>query len=263
MTGDDDVVRVGFRYPGGDGANSTFGNQLDADGGARIYPLEVEDQLRQIFNGVNVVVRRRADERDAGLRVAQTGDQLGDLVAGELATFAGLGALGDLDFDLLGMGEIFGGDSKAGGRHLLHLVIQDRRSSGIVRVGGRIFPALAGIRAGAELVHGLGDGLVRLRAQRAQRHGGSDEAAHDGRSGFHLVQRQRGRGGTDLQQVAQHGGLVLDRQGAEGVPGLNGRSGRLQPHRGRVPVTTCRAFTVCGCQPCGSARSSLRKRTQP
>ena len=134
MTGDDDVVRVGLGNTGGDGANAAFGNQLDADGSARIYPLEVEDQLRQIFDGVNVVVRWRTDERDAGLRMAQAGDQLGDFVAGELATFAGLGALGDFDFDLLGMGEVFGGDSETGGGHLLHLVIQDGRSSGILRV---------------------------------------------------------------------------------------------------------------------------------
>ena len=147
MTRDHDVVRVGLRDPGGDGADAALGNQLDADGGARIDPLEIEDQLRQIFNGVNVVVRRRADERDAGLRVAQAGDQLGDLVAGKLAAFAGLGSLGDLDLDLLGVGEIFGGDAKAGGSHLLHLVIEDRGSSGIGRVDGRIFPALAGIGA--------------------------------------------------------------------------------------------------------------------
>ncbi len=223
MTRDDDVVRVGLGYASGDGANAAFGNQLDADGSARIYPLEVEDQLRQIFDGVNVVVRWRTDERDAGLRVAQAGDQLGDLVAGELAAFAGLGALGDFDFDLLGMGEVFGGDAEAGGGHLLHLVVQDRGSAGIVRVDHRVFPALAGIGAASEPVHGFGDGLVRFRAQRAERHGGSDEAAHNGGSGLHLVKGQRSCGGTDLQQVAQHGGLALDGQGAEGIPGLNGR----------------------------------------
>ena len=263
VTGDHDVVRVGLRHPSGYGANAALGDQLDADGGARIHPLEVEDQLGQIFNGVNVMVRRRADERDPGLGVAQTRDQLGDLMAGELAAFARLGALGDLDLDLLGVGEVLGGDAKAGGSHLLHLVIEDRRSPGISRVGRRIFPALAGIGASAELVHRLGDGLVRLRAERAQRHGGSNEAAHDGGGAFHLVQRQRGGGGTDLQQVAQHRGLVLDRLGAEGGPGLAGQH-RPPPAAPRaVPVTICRARTVCGCQPCGSACSSLRKRTQP
>ena len=223
MTRDDNVVRVGFGYSGGNGANAAFGNQLDANGSARIYPLEVEDQLRQIFDGVNVVVRWRTDERDAGLGVAQTGDQLGDLVTGELTTFAGLGALGDFDFDFLGMGEVFGGDPEASGRHLLHLVIQDGRSAGIVRVDNRVFPALAGIGAASEPVHGFGDGLVGFRTQRAERHGGSNEAAHDGGCGFHLVEGQRSRGGPDLQQVAQHGGLALDGQGAEGIPGLDGR----------------------------------------
>ena len=177
MTRDHDVVRVGLRHPGGDGAHSALRNQLDADGGARIHALQVEDQLSQIFNGIDVMVRRRADKRNAGLRMAQTGDQLRNLVAGKLAAFAGLRSLGDLDLDLLGVGQIFGGDSKARGGHLLHLVIKDRGSTGIGRVCSRIFSALAGIGAAAELVHGLGDGLVRFRAQRAQRHRGSDEAA--------------------------------------------------------------------------------------
>ena len=38
------------------------------------------------------MVRRRRDELHAGLGVAQASDELGDLVAGELAAFAGLGA---------------------------------------------------------------------------------------------------------------------------------------------------------------------------
>src|SRR5580693_877074 len=37
-------------------------------------------------------------------------------------------------------------------------------------VVGRVFSSFASIGASAELVHGLGDGLVRLGAQRAQRH---------------------------------------------------------------------------------------------
>src|ERR1700761_8167545 len=119
MPCNDDVIRVGFGHASGNSANAAFGNQLDANGSARIYPLEVEDQLGQIFDGVNVVVGWWTDERDAGLRVAQTSNQLGDLVTWELAAFAGLGALGDLDFDFLGMGEVFGGDPEASRRHLL------------------------------------------------------------------------------------------------------------------------------------------------
>jgi hypothetical protein len=74
VAGDDNVVGIGFRYAGRHRANSTFGYQLNADGGTRVYPLEVENELSKILNGVNVVVGRRADERNARLSMAQTGD---------------------------------------------------------------------------------------------------------------------------------------------------------------------------------------------
>src|SRR5271157_2936890 len=99
MAGNDDVVGVGLGDAGGYGAYSALGDELDADGGLGIDTLEVIDQLGQIFYGVDVVVRRRRDELDAGLGVAQARDQLGDLVAGELAAFSRLGTLGDFDFD--------------------------------------------------------------------------------------------------------------------------------------------------------------------
>ena len=63
---------------------------------------QVEDQLREILDRVDVVVRRRRDQRDAGLRVAQPRDLLGHLVRRELAALAGLRALRDLDLQLVG-----------------------------------------------------------------------------------------------------------------------------------------------------------------
>jgi hypothetical protein len=43
-------------------------------------------------------MRRRRDQADAGRRMAHAGDGV-DLVAGQLAAFAGLGALRHLDLD--------------------------------------------------------------------------------------------------------------------------------------------------------------------
>ena len=65
--------------------------------------FEILDELREIFDGIDVVVRGRRYELHAGLRMAQACNQFRDLVAGKLATFAGLGALGDLDFEFLGV----------------------------------------------------------------------------------------------------------------------------------------------------------------
>ena len=70
---------------------------------SRIDLLEVVDQLRQILDGVDVVMRRRRDQRDARRGVAQSAMSSVTLKPGKLAAFAGLGALRDLDLDLAAM----------------------------------------------------------------------------------------------------------------------------------------------------------------
>ena len=62
--------------------------------------LEVVDQLRQVLDGVDVVVRRRRNQLDARRRVPHPADVLVDLVAGQLTALAGLGALGHLDLQV-------------------------------------------------------------------------------------------------------------------------------------------------------------------
>ena len=226
VAGNDDVVGVGLGDAGGYGADAELGDQLDADRGARIDALEVVDELRQIFDGVDVVVRRRADELHAGLRVAQARDQLRDFVAGKLAAFAGLRALGDLDLELFGVHQVFGGDAEAAGGHLLDLVVEqvrrdvaaDQVDVDVGLVDGGIFAALAGVRARAEHVHGRGDGLVRLGAQRSERHRAGDESPVRCSAGSTCSSGQRLRGSADFQQIAQHGGLFLRGLGGEGMP---------------------------------------------
>jgi hypothetical protein len=53
--------------------------EMEAD---RIGVLQVMDQLRQIFDRVDVVVRRRRNQADARHRVTQEADVLGHLVPG-------------------------------------------------------------------------------------------------------------------------------------------------------------------------------------
>ena len=65
------------------------------------------------------MVRRRRDQRDAGLGVAEARDLVGHLVARELAALARLRALGDLDLELVGEGEVLRRDAEAAGCDLL------------------------------------------------------------------------------------------------------------------------------------------------
>ena len=98
---------------------------------ARIDVLQIEDELLQVLDRIDVVVRRRRDQADALRRMAHLGDDRVDLVAGQLAAFAGLGALRHLDLHHVGIDEIFRGHAEAARGDLL-----DRRAHRIA-VGQR------------------------------------------------------------------------------------------------------------------------------
>ena len=117
--GDGDVVGARLGDAGGDRADADFGDELHRYVAGRIGVLQVEDELRQVLDRIDVVVRRRRDQADAGRRMAHLGDGLVDLVAGQLAAFAGLGALRHLDLHHVRVDEILGGDAEASRGHLL------------------------------------------------------------------------------------------------------------------------------------------------
>ena len=58
-SGDGDVIGVCLGDAGGDGANTDFCNQFDADIGLWIDVFQVMNQLRQVFDGINIMVWRR------------------------------------------------------------------------------------------------------------------------------------------------------------------------------------------------------------
>ena len=221
--GDHHVIGLGLGDAGGDGADADFGDQLDRYRGLRVGVLQVVDQLRQILDRVDVVVRRRRNELHARHRVAQEADVLGHLVAGQLAAFAGLGTLRHLDLDLVGVGQVLGGDAETARGHLL-----DRRAQrvaflerqvafdarGADQLGEllaaldrleahRIFAAFAGVRPAADAVHGDRQRGVRLGGNRAERHGAGGEALDDFLGRFDFLERHRLTGRLDLEQAAQ------------------------------------------------------------
>ena len=198
MAADQDDIGVRLGDASGDGTDAGLGDQLHADARARVDLLEIVDQLGQVLDRIDVVVRRRADELHAGLGVAQPGDDAVHLVARQLPPLTWLRALRHLDLDLFAVGEVLGTDPEPARGHLFDLAVLRRIEA------HRILAALARIGFAADCVHRLGERLVRLRADRPERHRRGGEADADIFDRLDLLDRDRPVATRDeLEQVVQ------------------------------------------------------------
>ena len=123
VAGDQHDVCFRLADSGRNGADSDLGDELDVHARRRVGVLEIVDQLLEILDRVDVVVRRRADQADARRRVPGLGDPRIHLVTGELAALTGLGTLGHLDLQVVGVRQVLGRDTEAPRGNLL-----DRRA---------------------------------------------------------------------------------------------------------------------------------------
>ena len=191
VSADEDHVGLTLGHAGRDGAHAHLGHQLDVDAGPVVGALEVVDQLRQVLNGIDVVMRRRRDEPHAGGGLPHARDLFEDLVARQLSAFPGLRALGHLDLQVRGVDQVIARHAEAARGHLLDgavppvtVVVR------VVTVG--VFAPLARIAPAADAVHGDGQGLVGFLADGAVGHGAGGEALDDLRGRFHLLDGHRG-----------------------------------------------------------------------
>ena len=230
VAGDGDVVGLGLGNTRCHRAHAHFRHQLHRNGSAVVGVLQVMDELGNVLDGIDVVVRRRRDESHARHRAAQPRDVVADLVAGQLPALARLGALRHLDLDLVGRGQVFGGDAKAPGCHLLdaraqrvaslqgivglhHILAQHAGQCGtgpdgnalqILSVAHRVFTALARVGFATDAIHGHRQRGMRLGGDGTQRHRPRGEALDDLGGRFHLVQRDGPFGvEAELEESAQ------------------------------------------------------------
>jgi hypothetical protein len=198
----DDQIGIGLRDAGRDGADAALRDELYRNRRGRIDICEIVNELLQILDRVDVVVRRRRDERHARRRAPGAGDVLVHLVPGELPTLSRLGALRDLDLQLVRVDEIFGRHAETPRRDLL-----DRaRLLGVE--ADAVLAALTGVAPAAEAIHGDRERLVRFLAQRPEGHGARNEALDDLLLGFNLVERN-GRRLHEVEQSAKRVARVL------------------------------------------------------
>ncbi|MNN05097.1 hypothetical protein D3C81_1178480 [compost metagenome] len=188
VTADQNDIGTSFGHAGGDGSDTGFRDQLHIDAGPWISILQIIDQLRQVFDRIDVMVRRRRDQADTRRRSAHFRHPRIHLAAWQLAAFARLSPLGHFDLDFVGIHQIVGRNAKAPRSNLL-----DRATAQIAvrvrHIARGIFAAFAGVALPADPVHRNRDRLVRFLTDRTKGHGPCLETAHDRCRRFHFFQR--------------------------------------------------------------------------
>ena len=221
VAADQDLVGGTLGHTGGDGADAGLADQLDRHACAGVGVLKVKDQLCQVLDRVNIVVRRRRDQTDTGRGLTDLGDPGVDLLAGQVTALTRLGALGHLDLNLEGAAQVAARHAKARACHLL--------DGGVLGVtvsqrglATRILAALARVGTAMQAVHGDGHALMGFLADGAVRHGTGVKAADDAERGLHLVECHRSAAaGIKVQQVAQtHGTAGAVQAGAVLLKGI-------------------------------------------
>eukprot|EP00955_Chlamydomonas_euryale_P046641 353460-Chlamydomonas_euryale.AAC.20 len=204
-----------------DDADAGLCDELDRDLGGLVYLVQVVDELREVLDRVDIVVRRRRDERHARLGTAQRRDVWRDLGPRQLATLPGLGALRHLDLKLVRVDQELRRHAKAARSDLLDLgcgnvaVLKALEISHSARLAvavdvaelapaDRVLAALARVGLAADAVDRDCDRLVRLARDRAQRHAAGAEARHNIGRGLHLIDADRALVRLELQAVTQH-----------------------------------------------------------
>jgi len=197
VTADQNHVRSALRHARCDRADADRGDELDVDFRARICVFQVENQFGQVLDRINIVMRRRRNQADAGRRTATFRDPRIHFFPRQLAAFARLGALCDFDLDFVGIHEIMNRDAEAAGRNLF-----DRASPFVFEPFG-VFPAFTGIAFAADPVHGDGEAFMRFLADRSERHAAGFKTPTNRLDRFDFLDRHRIAYLPEFEQAAQ------------------------------------------------------------
>ncbi len=203
MARNQNLVSSALSYTGGNGAYARLGAQLDRNARARVGVLEVKNQLSQVLNGVNIVVRRRRNKANTRRGLTHLSNPGVDLLTRQMTTLARLGALSHLDLNLNCRAQVAACYTKAARSNLLNGGVLGI-TVGQRRLAAGILAALTGVGTTVQTVHGNGHALVRLATNGAKAHGARVKATYDVARALHLVQSHgRATRSVKVEQIAQ------------------------------------------------------------
>ena len=199
-----DHIGVGLGDTTRNCTDAYLGDELHGNLGLWVDLVEIEDELTEVLDGVDIVVRRWGDKGHSWLAVSHSGDVLADFGSWQLTTLAGLGSLGDLDFDLPGIVEVLSGDSEPSGCDLLdgracgvsifqsvEMWESKRLAVGLHVIDGKepleVLTTLSRVGNTTDPVHGDCERLVGLSAQGSERHTTSGKSLADACDVFYFI----------------------------------------------------------------------------
>ena len=202
MTRDEHDVGMCLGHTSRHRAHAPLRDELHVDPRLGIRVLQVVDELRQILDRIDVVVRRRRDQSHIRRRKACLRDPGIHLRTWELSALAGLGSLCHLDLQVGRIDEIFARHAESCRCDLLDRAAP-RVAIGVANVARGILAALAGVRLAAEPVHRDRQGLMRFLADRAVRHRAGGEPLENPVERLDVVDRHGRTGRLEPEEPAQ------------------------------------------------------------
>lgn len=126
IAGNEHHVGMALSHTGRNGAHTEFGHEFDMHASLRIGHLRIVDELLEILDGVDVMMRRRRDELHARRCVAHLGDPRRHFGPGRWPPSPGLAPLRQFDLQIGGMHQIIARHTETGGGDLLDFAAQLR-----------------------------------------------------------------------------------------------------------------------------------------
>ena len=129
---DNNQVGLSLYHTSSNSTNTTLCHQFHRNSCIRINILQIEDELFQILDRIDIVMRRRWNQRNTWYWVTGLSNNLVNLISWQLSTFTRLCTLSNLNLYLLGINKIFCSNTEATTCHLFGLTAQRYSVNGSV-----------------------------------------------------------------------------------------------------------------------------------
>ena len=208
ITGDQDNLCTGLGNTGSDCSDTGLGYQLDRNSRIFIGIFQIIDQLRQILDRIDIVMRRRRDQGYTRGRISGLCNPRIHLSARQMTALTRFSALRHLDLYLFGTDKVTARYAKTSGGYLL-----DRRTA-VFTVSARIqtarfLSALTTVGLAVDGVHGQSQRLMGFLGNRTVGHRTCFETGHNGIHALNLLDRDTLLRIFESQQVTQRTLAVL------------------------------------------------------